>query len=581
MVTNLKNILRTPVFDNLEMTATARRVHTILFCTIALTILFLIYTIFFPHSGQVIIAIVTLVLEFVSLIFIQFRRIRLASLIFTSMLWIAILVDVALYGGIRDTGFGAFATIILIAGLTMGIRASILFTLITLLAGLGLTFAENLGLLPAYFSVPISSVLLSQSINLIAIALLLNLAIRNITTMSRKIIVNEKSEQETKKKLEASQTELNQRTITLEKRNNSIQIIATLSRLATKMKTEQEFLEQSTKVLIEMNLTEQVGFYLLDQIEEYAILQVFRDQAGSVQPTSRDALRVLRSESSSLPMGTEMLQIKVGNKNYFIDVPKKSPEIKAHLFYPLVSADKLMGLMNIQTSSTDHQDIENQPFQLLADQIAISVMNIRLRNQLQSHVQDVGELAGNAIQSAWDQLGEERNIGYAYDRVQVLPTNETFPQDVAEILRSGKATSFVGTGTPPLSRLAAPIILRDAIIGVIGYESNIIDHEWQEEEKALLETVAARVSLALENARLFEETTRRADRERTVSEITTRIRSVSDPQVMVQTALEELKRALGANNIQIRPYSPKPVLQTNAHQHDMNRQKPSQSAEVS
>jgi hypothetical protein len=67
--------------------------------------------------------------------------------------------------------------------------------------------------------------------------------------------------------------------------------------------------------------------------------------------------------------------------------------------------------------------------------------------------------------------------------------------------------------------------------------------------------------LALENARLFEETTIRADRERTVSEISSHIRSVSDPEIMLQTALDELKRALGAKDIQIRPYSQSPADQ--------------------
>jgi GAF domain-containing protein len=96
----------------------------------------------------------------------------------------------------------------------------------------------------------------------------------------------------------------------------------------------------------------------------------------------------------------------------------------------------------------------------------------------------------------------------------------------------------------------------------------------------LIRAIAERVTLALENARLFEETTRRADREKTVSEITTRIRSVSDPQLMLQTALDELKRALGANYIQIRPYSPPPANQTSEQQLLLKNQKPSKSAEL-
>jgi GAF domain-containing protein len=65
------------------------------------------------------------------------------------------------------------------------------------------------------------------------------------------------------------------------------------------------------------------------------------------------------------------------------------------------------------------------------------------------------------------------------------------------------------------------------------------------------------VALSAENARLFEETTRRAERERLVSDITSKIRSVNDPQTMIQTAMEELRRALGASRVEVIPQAVK------------------------
>ena len=71
----------------------------------------------------------------------------------------------------------------------------------------------------------------------------------------------------------------------------------------------------------------------------------------------------------------------------------------------------------------------------------------------------------------------------------------------------------------------------------------------------LVNAVAERVALSAENARLFEETTRRAERERLVSDITVKIRSTNDPDTMVQTALDELKNALGATKVQLVPHA--------------------------
>jgi hypothetical protein len=73
----------------------------------------------------------------------------------------------------------------------------------------------------------------------------------------------------------------------------------------------------------------------------------------------------------------------------------------------------------------------------------------------------------------------------------------------------------------------------------------------------LIKAVADRVALSAENARLFEETSRRAERERMVSDITGKIRSVNDPDLMIQTAIEELRNALGTSRVEIIPQAKK------------------------
>jgi GAF domain-containing protein len=69
----------------------------------------------------------------------------------------------------------------------------------------------------------------------------------------------------------------------------------------------------------------------------------------------------------------------------------------------------------------------------------------------------------------------------------------------------------------------------------------------------LIHSVAERVALSAENARLFEETSRRAERERMVSEITSRIRSSNDPDQMIKLAVQELKNALGVSRVEVVP----------------------------
>jgi GAF domain-containing protein len=61
----------------------------------------------------------------------------------------------------------------------------------------------------------------------------------------------------------------------------------------------------------------------------------------------------------------------------------------------------------------------------------------------------------------------------------------------------------------------------------------------------LLQAVGYQLGFAIENARLFEQTQRAAKREQTLREITSRVRSSTDPDAIARTAVRELGLALG------------------------------------
>ena len=74
-----------------------------------------------------------------------------------------------------------------------------------------------------------------------------------------------------------------------------------------------------------------------------------------------------------------------------------------------------------------------------------------------------------------------------------------------------------------------------------------------QDQMDLIQAVADHLSLSTENARLFDETNRRAERERMVAEITSKIRSTNNPEEMINVALNELRSALGATHVQLIP----------------------------
>jgi GAF domain-containing protein len=102
------------------------------------------------------------------------------------------------------------------------------------------------------------------------------------------------------------------------------------------------------------------------------------------------------------------------------------------------------------------------------------------------------------------------------------------------------------------NQILVPIELRGEKIGTLVVQSPSTE-SLNSEQLDLIKAVAERVALSAENARLFEETTRRAERERLVSDITSKVRSLNDPQAMIQTAAEELRKALGASRVEVIP----------------------------
>jgi GAF domain-containing protein len=100
--------------------------------------------------------------------------------------------------------------------------------------------------------------------------------------------------------------------------------------------------------------------------------------------------------------------------------------------------------------------------------------------------------------------------------------------------------------------LTAPVLIHGQEVGRLRVEDTTPDREWTSNEKALIEAVAGEVAIAIENARLIEQTERRAQREERLNQIAQQIRRTTDIQTILQTATEQLSLALDTSHAQAR-----------------------------
>ena len=121
-------------------------------------------------------------------------------------------------------------------------------------------------------------------------------------------------------------------------------------------------------------------------------------------------------------------------------------------------------------------------------------------------------------------------------------------------MEKGEKTVSAGTGRQAAAVITVPIKLRGEVIGVLDVRVPQ-KRTWSTDEVDIASAVAERVALAVENASLLEDSQRRAVKERTISEITSKISSSINLRNVLQTAVEELGHALPGSDviIQIQP----------------------------
>lgn len=216
------------------------------------------------------------------------------------------------------------------------------------------------------------------------------------------------------------------------------------------------------------------------------------------------------------------------------------PQTHSEIAFPLKAGTTVIGILDIQSqqvSAFDREDIVI--FETLANQVSLIVQNSLAAGT------DTREVS-------WEH--NEKASGYSYlpdGSIGALTARQS-----ATLAASGTLALSQPTSSSP-SSLAVPVTLRDTVIGIIQIESAEGERKWSEDEIALTQAVSERAALALENARLFEEAEKNAEREKVISAITARIGESNKLEHILQSAIQELGRSLRASRtfIQIEPIS--------------------------
>jgi GAF domain-containing protein len=164
-------------------------------------------------------------------------------------------------------------------------------------------------------------------------------------------------------------------------------------------------------------------------------------------------------------------------------------------------------------------------------------------------LRELEKVYGQRAGEVWWEEAAQRPI-YRYTGIGVEPVSSTKRSELASLKAWGEQKPVPEQGENG-RRMLVPIRLRGHKIGSLVLRRDSEAAPWSSEENALVEDLSEQIGLALENARLMDETQRRAAREQALSQMTTRFSRFLDTDTVLQTAVRELGQLLEVDEVSV------------------------------
>lgn len=203
-----------PVFDDDDTTRLAALLHTLLLAVIVVLSVYMLsqvgkrgyttFSFFISANGALILVSMAL------LIIMRRGYVRAAATAILVFAWLNITAQIWVYGGTRDASFAAYSIVLAAAGLLLTYWHCLAFTVMSILAGFGMAYAETIGMLP-YQPDPPYQLWVDHSLNFVLLTAILLLIRTSLDTALQRARRGEQALQERNRELEAIRATLEER----------------------------------------------------------------------------------------------------------------------------------------------------------------------------------------------------------------------------------------------------------------------------------------------------------------------------------------------------------------------------------
>ncbi len=503
---------------------------------------------------------------------LTYRKILWPGKLFLPVALLAAIPFIAIQAnGLHDSAIVMFPVLIVIATLLLGQKSIPLITILSSLGIWGVAYYDMTGFNDSIIASrtgfdDIIVITIGQVITAGALSGLM-------TRLNRALIQSQANEQAQaaanqelralqatlEERIEMRTTELTARTQELEQlskrfehRANQFQAIAEVSKVISEVGGQLvDVLPRISNIVSQKFNFYHVGVFLLDEGGEYAVLKAANSEGGKRMLTRQHKLRIGSEGIVGFvtQSGTPRIALDTGTDAVFFNNPDL-PETRSEMALPLRSRERIIGALDIQSTEPNafkSEDID--ALNVLADQVSIAIENARLYDETQRSLAESERIYQQYIRQEYTQLARaRRERGFVYNRTELRPIDKPLAgKEIEEAVKSGKVHVVESNEG---SKLAVPIKIRRQVVGILNIDAKGLD-KVDPDHLDVITAIAERLGLALENARLLEDSQRRAAKEQKIGEVTAKIGASINLRNVLQTAVEELGRAIPGSEVVI------------------------------
>jgi GAF domain-containing protein len=339
---------------------------------------------------------------------------------------------------------------------------------------------------------------------------------------------------------------------------------AAIGQVMSRLLDTQELLNRAVEVIRDRFAFYHVQIFLLDETATYAVLTASTGDIGQQLLARNYRLpanagniigRVVQAGEhlSPPPLEANMTQTEVDKLLYN----------RRQLALPVRDGDTIIGVLDVYSADENRlSDVEIQTLQIMSNQLATAIRNARLFQaqeqsvienkrlflESETNLREIQRLNRQLTRQSWeDYLNINRTInGVTLHEQEFRPKADWTP----EMREASQRRRVIAQTKTDVQVIAAPIELRGEVVGAVEV---VTPSEMNTEDiQEMMQAIAGRLAVSLDNARLFEETQEATAQEQRVGEIVSQYQSAATVDDLLQITVLGLAETLGAEQASVR-----------------------------